>query len=96
MRGLFAMLLVFSLPVLAADPHMTKEERANALPWLEQSRAEFLAAVDGVTEAQWKWKPAPDRWSVGRKASGVVPGGCSSAPRKLERVAVKSTSASRQ
>ena len=66
------MLLVFSLPVLAADPHMTKEERANALQWLEESRAEFLAAVDGLTEAQWKWKPAPDRWSVGEVAEHVV------------------------
>ena len=72
MRGLFVMLLVFSLPVLAVDPHMTKEERANALQWLEQSRAEFLAAVDGVTAAQWKWKPAPDRWSVGEVAEHVV------------------------
>jgi hypothetical protein len=72
MRGLFAMLLVFSLPVLAADPHMTKEERANALQWLEESRAEFLAAVDGLTDAQWKWKPAPDRWSVGEVAEHVV------------------------
>jgi hypothetical protein len=72
MRGPIATLLVFSLPVLAADPHMTKEERANALQWLEESRAEFLAAVDGLTDAQWKWKPAPDRWSVGEVAEHVV------------------------
>jgi hypothetical protein len=51
---------------------MTKEERANALQWLEESRAEFLAAVDVLTEAQWKWKPAPDRWSVGEVAEHVV------------------------
>jgi hypothetical protein len=72
MRGPIATLLVFSLPILAADPHMTKEERANALQWLEESRAEFLAAVDGLTDAQWKWKPAPDRWSVGEVAEHVV------------------------
>jgi hypothetical protein len=72
MREPIATLLVFSLPVLAADPHMTKEERANALQWLEESRAEFLAAVDGLTDAQWKWKPAPDRWSVGEVAEHVV------------------------
>ena len=57
MRGPIATLLVFSLPVFAADPQMTKEERANALQWLEESHAEFLAAVDGLTHAQWKWKP---------------------------------------
>lgn len=72
MRGPIATLLVFSLPVFAADPHMTKGERANALQWLEESRAEFLAAVGGLTEAQWKWKPAPDRWSVGEVAEHVV------------------------
>jgi hypothetical protein len=66
------MLLMFSLSVLAADPHMSKEERANALQWLEESQAEFLAAVDGLTGAQWKWKPAPDRWSVGEVAEHVV------------------------
>jgi hypothetical protein len=72
MRGPLATLLAFSIPVLAADAHMTKEERANALKWLEESRAEFLAAVDGVNEAQWKWRPAPDRWSVGEVAEHVV------------------------
>jgi hypothetical protein len=72
MRGPIATLLMLSLPVLAADPHMTKEERANALQWLEESRAEFLAAVDGLTGAQWKWKPASDGWSVGEVAEHVV------------------------
>jgi len=72
MRKPIATLLVFSLPILAADPHMTKEERANALQWMEESRAEFLAALDGLTDAQWKWKPAPDRWSVGEVAEHVV------------------------
>jgi hypothetical protein len=72
MRGTIPTLRVFSLPVLGADPHMTKEERANALQWLEESWAEFLAAVDGLTDVQWKWKPAPDRWSVGEVAEHVV------------------------
>src|SRR5690349_24333780 len=72
MRGPIATLLVFSFPVFAADSQMTKEERANALQWLEESRVEFLAAVDGLTDAQWKWKPAPDRWSVGEVAEHVV------------------------
>jgi hypothetical protein len=72
MRGLIASLLAFSMPVLAADVHMSKEERANALQWLEESRTEFLAAIDGVTDAQWKWKPAADRWSVGEVAEHIV------------------------
>jgi len=51
---------------------MTPEERSNALNWLEESRKEFLAAIDGLTDAQWKWKPAPDRWSVGEVAEHIV------------------------
>src|SRR5215469_4300015 len=72
MRGPIVALLAVAIPVLAADPNMTKEERANALQWLEQSRAEFLGALEGLTEAQWRWKPAADRWSVGEVAEHVV------------------------
>jgi hypothetical protein len=72
MRGVIATLLAFSIPVLAADPHMTNQERSNALKWLEESQAEFLAAVDDLSDAQWKWKPSADRWSVGEVAEHVV------------------------
>uniref|UniRef100_Q01XD8 DinB-like domain-containing protein n=1 Tax=Solibacter usitatus (strain Ellin6076) TaxID=234267 RepID=Q01XD8_SOLUE len=61
-----------ALPLVAADPHMTPGERAKALKYLEESQAEFLAAIDGVTDAQWRWKPAPERWSVGEVAEHIV------------------------
>jgi len=59
-------------PLLAADAHMTPEERTKVLNYLDESHKEFLAAIDGVTAEQWKWKPAPDRWSVGEVAEHVV------------------------
>ena len=55
-----------------SDARMTPDERAKALKWLEESRQEFLAAIDGVTEQQWKWKPAPERWSVDEVAEHIV------------------------
>lgn len=64
--------LLACVPVLAADAGMTPEERGNALKWLEESRNEFLVAIDGVTEAQWVWKPSADRWSVGEVAEHIV------------------------
>jgi len=65
--------LVFScFPLCAADAQMTAEEKMKVLNWLEESRKEFLAAIDGVTEEQWKWKPAPNRWSVGETAEHIV------------------------
>jgi hypothetical protein len=66
------MLAVMCLPLGAADAHMTAEERAKVMNYLEESRKEFLAAIDGVTEEQWKWKPAPERWSVGETAEHIV------------------------
>ena len=65
--------LVFAVaPLLAADAHMTLEERTKALGWLDESHKEFLAAIDGVTAEQWMWRPAPDRWSVGEVAEHIV------------------------
>ncbi|MBI4910734.1 MAG: DinB family protein [Acidobacteria bacterium] len=60
------------LPLCAADPQMSDTERAKVLQYLDESRTEFLAAIDGLTEAQWKWKPAPERWSVGEVAEHIV------------------------
>src|SRR5580698_6818185 len=67
-----ALLAVMCLPLCAADAHMTAEERMKVIGYLEESRKEFLAAIDGVTAEQWKWKPAPERWSVGETAEHIV------------------------
>jgi hypothetical protein len=67
-----ALLALMCLPLCAADAHMTAEERMKVIGYLEESRKEFLAAIDGVTEEQWKWKPAPERWSVGETAEHIV------------------------
>ncbi len=67
-----ALLVAVCLRLCAADAHMTAEERAKAIGYLEESRKEFLAAIDGVTAEQWKWKPAPERWSVGETAEHIV------------------------
>lgn len=64
--------LLICLPLAAADPQMSNAERTKVLNWLAESRKEFLAAIDGVSDAQWKWKPAPEKWSVGECAEHVV------------------------
>jgi hypothetical protein len=68
----FALVSLMCLPLCATDAHMTPEERTKVINWLEESRKEFLAAIDGVTAEQWKWKPAPERWSVGETAEHIV------------------------
>ncbi len=64
--------LFASLPLFAADAQISTAERARAVQYLEESHKEFLAAIDGLSEAQWKWKPAPERWSVAEVAEHVV------------------------
>jgi len=43
---------------------ITDKERETALALLARSRTAVLNAVDGVTEEQARWKPAPERWSI--------------------------------
>ena len=44
----------------------------KVLNWLEESHKEFLTAIDGLSDEQWKWKPAANRWSVGETAEHIV------------------------
>jgi hypothetical protein len=43
---------------------ITDQEREAALGLLTRSRQTLLDAVEGVTENQARWKPAPERWSI--------------------------------
>ncbi len=43
---------------------MAPEERTEIVQNLERSRQEFLTAVAGLSEAQSKVRPGPERWSV--------------------------------
>ena len=58
--------------VSAADAHMTPQERTQLVQYLHDSQKEFLAAVSNLSDEQWKWKPAPERWSVGECAEHIV------------------------
>ena len=68
---LFA-LAALGAPLRGADPALTNDQRAHAIQLLEDSRREFLAAVEGLSDAQWSFKPAPERWSVGEVAEHIM------------------------
>ena len=72
MKRLALLSLISCFGLCAADARMTTEERTKVLHWLDESHQEFLASIDGVSEEQWKWKPAPERWSVGETAEHIV------------------------
>lgn len=63
MRSL-AFLALLTFPLLAADPQITAEERQKLIALLEDSRAQLRAATKDLTPDQWKFQPAPERWSI--------------------------------
>jgi hypothetical protein len=58
---------------LSATAQMTQQDRETLIKDLEGSRKIFLDAIADVkTEAQWNYKPAPDRWSVAECAAHII------------------------
>ena len=76
--GLPLLLLLMFSPLVnlraadAASAAVTPQERAHLVKLLKDSEAEYLAAIENVSDEQWKWKPAPDRWSVGETAEHIL------------------------
>ena len=67
-----AVAMVAAIPLQAAAP-MSQQDRDALVRDLESSRAKFRDAIADVkTEAQWNYKPAPDRWSVGECAAHII------------------------
>ena len=58
---LIALLL---LGVAAFGQELTTADRERGTKYLAQTRDGIVAATKGLSEAQMKFKPAPDRWSV--------------------------------
>src|SRR6185503_12920644 len=64
MKKLFLMtsaVMMFSFLVL--DP-ISKKERKDAIKLLKDTEKGVKGQVKGLTEAQLKFKPGPDRWSI--------------------------------
>ena len=51
---------------------LTEQERQSAIAYLEQTRQEFLDAIEGLTQEQWKFKAAPERWSIAETAEHIA------------------------
>jgi hypothetical protein len=51
---------------------LTPEERNVALKSLQATHDAFLKSIAGLSEQQWKFKPAPDRWSVAEVSEHIA------------------------
>ena len=61
---------LFAPGLLAGET--TKADRDKLIEHLKTTEAAFLKSIDGVSDAQWRWKPAPDRWSVAEAAEHIT------------------------
>src|ERR1700736_1735450 len=59
-------------PLFAAEGTMTADERAYLLDQLETSKKNMIASIQGLTAAQWTFKPAPAVWSVQECAEHII------------------------
>lgn len=63
MGALIALLLLTGAAAAFAQ-EVTQAEKDRALQYLESTKKNVLEATKGLSDAQWNFKPAPDRWSV--------------------------------
>lgn len=67
MRKLYAVavLCVLALAGIAnSAPALAKSDLESAQKYLESTKKNIEEATKGLSDAQWNFKPAPDRWSV--------------------------------
>jgi uncharacterized damage-inducible protein DinB len=59
--------------VAQATPQtLTTSEREFALKELQRTHDKFLQSIAGLSQKQWTFKPAPDRWSVAEVAEHIA------------------------
>lgn len=58
-------------PAMAQDA-AAQQDRAKAAAHLDETRAKFLKSIEGVSEAQWKYKPSPETWSIAEVAEHIA------------------------
>lgn len=69
---ILACLTALAAPQTAAPGATPSKDRDAAVRYLESTRQEFLTSIDGLSEAQWTFKAAPDRWSIAEVAEHIA------------------------
>jgi hypothetical protein len=52
-------------PAVAVVEEISAQDRAKLVQYLTGARDQVLAEAAALSDAQWSFKPGPDRWSVG-------------------------------
>jgi DinB superfamily len=59
-----ALTLAIFVVTAAQAQDVSQADRDRALAYLEATKKSVVDATRGLSDAQWNFKPAPDRWSV--------------------------------
>lgn len=62
----------FWLTAAAAELKLNPSELEQGQLYLKQTRSYVVGATKGLSDAQWKFKPAPDRWSIAEIVEHMV------------------------
>jgi hypothetical protein len=66
------LLFCFTATFVLQGASLSEADKKVGLAQLERTRAAVIDATKGLTDAQWKFKPAPDRWSVAECLEHIV------------------------
>lgn len=64
--------LLSSVAVLQAADGLTQGERDRAMSELHATRKLFLDSIADLSDAQWNFKPSPERWSIAQCAEHIA------------------------
>ncbi len=67
---IFALVLLVAVPALAESPVLGEQQKL--VQHLQRTSEKFLKSVDGLSEAQWNFKAAPDKWSIAQCAEHIT------------------------
>jgi DinB superfamily len=73
-KTLLIMCAAVCLGPAAFGQALTQAERDRGVRYLEQTRDGVIAATKDLSEAQWKFKAAPDKWSVAETLEHITLG----------------------
>ena len=79
LSAVLCLVLTLALASIAQTPAvpapatpLSAEEREAALKSLQATHDAFLQSIAGLSEKQWRFKPAPDRWSVAEVSEHIA------------------------
>src|SRR6185436_7085478 len=70
--SVLALVLLVAMPLFAADAPAMDAGKEKLVNELERTRDKFLKSVEGLSEAQWNYKAAPEKWSIAQCAEHIA------------------------